>query len=591
MPRIAALLALLILLPPGAAGQTGTDRGATATADEAEPAGPAQGTRLGVVTNFSQGWQPRMLASALDLPAVDFRDGMIWRQVERAPGTFTTDRPTAAYPARLAEAGGALTLIIAGGNPHHGGGDTPYRSADVAALGRFAAAMVQRFPAIVAVEVGNEFNGADFVNGPVREEGLEPRGAYHLAQLRAVAEQVRAVRPEVRIIGGAAHSIPAGYLWPILEQGGAGLMDALALHPYTTPIDQLRAQIGVLRRHPAARDLPLAITEFGSEDAARAPDDLVRGYAMLATLGAESVYWYPLNRRGDGMAPLIAPGGTITPAGRAFRFVQTQLTPHAARDLSPDPFTYAMGFGDRILVLWGEPRALQVTRGDIAVFDSQGRRLSDSNPMLARERALIVIGDQPFALGRGVQLGCSTLIADSFHQFAYPGDTGASSGTGEPGDPGFASALHLGDQRLDWQTLAGQQRGGVPWVPYLGRERQGAMRLTAESIVLRSASANPAQARWQYRAPAAGRFTLDVRVSPRGETAVPWTLTIGSGNEALVTETGTGPVELRESVTIGPDRPLEITLAPAAQGAVAIADYRLQLHDPARCAGSSSPNG
>ena len=170
---------------------------------------------IGAASNFSQGWNDLTGKAVRDLQMVRLRDSIRWSEVERTPGRYQFDRPTTTWPDRFP--GVAITLTLNWGNPLHDNGHSPSSPEGLAAFGRFAAAVASRFPQVDTLEIGNEVNSANFVSGPVKDAGLAPRGAYHLAMVRAAAQAVQAVRPGMKVIGGSTHSLPAGFLWPLLD--------------------------------------------------------------------------------------------------------------------------------------------------------------------------------------------------------------------------------------------------------------------------------------------------------------------------------------------------------------------------------------
>lgn len=543
--------------------------------DEAtgRPADKRQPMILGAASNFSQGWRDVTFDAARDLPLRHYRDGLRWRNVEREPGVYRFNNARLNYPGKIGDDGAELVLTLNWGNPLYDNGNTPYSSIALAAFGRFAAAVVQRYPAITALEIGNEFNGQNFVNGPVRKAGLAERGRYHLAMVRAAAEAVRAVRPDIRVIGGSTHSIAAGYLWPILEQGGAPMLDGLAIHPYTTPIDQFAAQFGVLRRNALAADMPIEITEWGSQNRERAADDLVRGYVALAALGMQSLYWYPLNERGDGHIPLVRRNGTITSAGEAYRFVQAHLAQHPARDISPDDFTFVYSFGPRIMVLWGEPRGLALSDTGIAAYDARGRQLDNAGLRLSADQPITLIGDQPLLLGENIQLDCQTLLADTFYQFTYPPGQSA----------GFQPSILTGGQAQQWHTLPGQQRGGVPWTPYLGHPQRRGLRLTAENMLLPGRGGSDYTIVHDYIAPQDGEVRLEASfdVSERSADGIMLTITVGERD--LLMQQQSGQITFDKHVVLAAGENLRIAVGSGADRSGDAATYRLRLHKSKAC--------
>lgn len=537
----------------------------------------SQPTVLGAASNFGQGWNPALYRAALALGVRDFRDGLRWIAIERSPGHYRFDRPTTLYPDILRRDGAALTLTLNWGNPLYDGGQTPHSAPALRAFGQFAGALAKRFPAITAIEIGNEVNGGNFVNGPVREGGLAGRISGHLAMVAAAAASVRASTPQVGILGGSTHSLPGGFLWPLVDAARPGLLSGLAVHPYTTPIDQLAAQFGVLRRNPKLDALAVHVTEFGSADPAHAADDLIRGYAALASLGAAQVDWYPLNPRGDGMVPLLEADGQPTAAGLAFRFARRTLADFPARDISPDAFTFVHAFGPRTYVMWGAARPVAIAP-DVRAYDATGRARSARGLALAPDRALIVVGGGALADSGRVTLGCNPLVADSAYGFSYPPD----KATG-----GFETMLRAGSHEVSLQTMPGQQTRAVPWTPYLGRGELPGLRLQSDRLVPRLA--NPADAViFRYRASHAEALELQARLGGIAPGAASVSLAIMKNGAIVRRASAGGAAPVGKTV-------VDLTL-PAAPGdridfAISMADnrragpipYRFRVLAPARC--------
>lgn len=474
----APLLALLALatsapltVPPPSAEAIAPPPGAPRDPETTRP------MRLGAASNFSQGWNEAVFESALALPLTNWRDSIRWTDVEKTPGRYEFVTPMTQYPARLAKRNAHLTLTLNWGNPLYDAGQTPHSREALTAFAKFVTELVRRYPTIATLEIGNEINGNNFVSGVVREGSLAQRRAYHLAMVHAAAVGVKAAGSKVRVIGGSVHSLPAGFLWPLLDNPGAADLAGLALHPYTTPIDQLPGQIGVLRRHPLARKVPLHVTEFGSVDPASAADELVRAYATLSSLGIEELDWYPLNDRGDGFVPLLRRDGGITEAGRAFRFLNDRLTGFRARNISPGPFTFVHAFGPNLWALWGAPRKVWIDAAEVTAFDATGDALNPGNLTLGETRVLILQGRRKLAFAENVKLGCLPLIADSFLGFTYP----AKGAVLVPA--GFASFALNAQRKTPLETLPGQQGDGVPWTPYLGTATAAFPRVSADLAI------------------------------------------------------------------------------------------------------------
>lgn len=539
---------------------------------------------LGAASNFFQGWNGRTFEAALRLPVTRFRDGIRWSEIEVAPGKYTFDKPRTAYITKLEERGARLTLTVNWGNPLYDQGNTPHSPEALAAFGKFVAEMIARYPAIDTLEVGNEFNGANFVSGPVKEAGLAERSRFHLAMVRSARRAAKAVRPDVKVLGGATHSIPGGYLWPLLDEGGAQLFDGLAIHPYTTPIDQLPSQIRVLRRHTAARIMPLHVTEFGSRDADRAGDDLIRSYAAMASLGVPELDWYPLNERGDGHIPLLDRDLTPTTAGKAFRFVQERLADHVARDISPDRFTFVHAFGPNTWVTWGATRSVRVGAG-VEAYDATGTRLASGDLRLEEDRALILVGNRKLHFGERVTFGCNPLVADSFYQFGYPED-GAAGAIGDS----FERFIAKGQRELPLRSLPGQQRGSVPWSPYLGLSAMPQLQLSADSMLPALSERNDAVVH-RYIAMRDLAATLDARFTPSAESTDGVTITVSLNGKAISAHSGKTPVELERQLRLKAGDKLDFAVSPNGASRGDATDYRIRLFDEEKCSGGHLQDG
>ena len=464
-----------------------------------------KGPELGAASNFGQHWVPGIFAGARALGVRNFRDAVYWDEVEGPQGfRFTTAETT--FPDLLAANGMTMSLTVNNGHTAWDGGVKPYTPAGIAAFAHAAAETVKRFPAITAVEVGNEWNSANFVTGPVKVAPLPERALETLAILRAVQAAVTAVNPQVRILGGGVHSIPVGYLAPMFDAGAAQAMDALALHTYTTPPEQLVRQLAVFRQLPGAATLPLDVTEFGEPDAARAPGLLLRDYCQMALSGVERAVWYPLNPRGDGLAPLIDATGKATAVGRAYRQIAATMEGAPVADAAPDPFTYACLFGGRTLVIWGAPRAVTLRRADLSATDPTGAPLTGPL-MLSETDPLVIRGDAPLAPGRDLSLAPQTVIADSYDQFAYPGVPG------QPADP-FARLARIGGRILPLETHGGQDRQGAPWTPYLGVPGTTFARLTADILLPGAHAGGPVVILHRFTAPDAMTVTAEAQLAP-----------------------------------------------------------------------------
>lgn len=533
--------------------------------------------RLGVATNFGQGWQPDMFAAAQRLAVRDFRDAVYWRDVEGRGGTYDFSGRRRSWPDLLPETGAGMSLTVNNGHPAWDGGHTPHTRGAMAAFARFAAAAAARFPAIHTVEIGNEMNSDTFVSGPGWDGDLRTRAQSYTALLAETAMAVRAVRPDVRILGGAAHSIPLAWFQALFDAGAAQHMDALAIHPYGVAPEQLRRQIGQLRRLPQAADIPIEVTEFGHTDPARAPAYLLKSYCQMALSGVDRVIWYPLNPRGDGLVPLVGTDGAPTDVGRAYRFVSDTLSQGPVSDAAPDPFTYGCRFGSDRMVIWGEPRRI-MPAPQVRAFDATGAPVSPDGLTISMDRPLILIAvagsnsgtDAGTDIAQAVTLAPQTLIADSVHQFSYTGD----------GDP-FQRLVVKGRSERQLEPRPGQEKNGVPWVPYLGTRWDGVLRAGADWVLPSHPSAGPLDVVYRYTAETALHTTLTLSVAPSGRSVDGIVLTVAAGGQPVLTRHVTDAQQIGPlPVTLNAGDTLEVRIAPGPTARGDVTRLRVTLHAP-----------
>ncbi|MDS9468920.1 hypothetical protein RGQ15_15240 [Paracoccus sp. MBLB3053] len=513
---------------------------------------------------------------AIDLGVTDFRDIIYWSKVESESESYSFDKLTTIYPEEIAASGGRMSLTLNWGNELHDAGETPFTPEGRAAFARFAEAALDAHPAISAVEVGNEFNGQNFVTGPVKDVSREERASQHFELLKAVYLRVKASHPKVAVLGGAAHSIPGGYIWPLLDLGGADYMDALVLHPYTTPPEQLARQIAVLRRHPQASDLPLQVTEFGEKGRAEAPSFLMRMYCAMALSGVERAAWYPLHDRGDGLEPLIdTHSGRPTDTGRVFARVQKMMAGRPVRDVSPDPFTIACLFGEDTLVIWGARRAVWIADG-IEATNALGVTLDKVLLELSESDPIILTADERIVLGEDVKLEPTGILADSYHQFSYPteDETFASA------DPFQRFARHK-DRRVPLRTMPGQEAQGTPWTPYLGNRHYRPARLLADSLVPGGSDTNPVEIVHRYVADTKRVVALEASWNPSERSQDGVEITVLLNGKVLEHKSS---VRDRYSVAL-PEIPmwrgarLDIVVGPGGNSSGDVTEYRIVLRE------------
>ncbi|WP_371154044.1 hypothetical protein [Jannaschia sp. 2305UL9-9] len=523
---------------------------------------------LGVASNFGQGVPRGLLEAATRAGIRDFRDAVYWADVEGADGRARFRGQTARYPDRLDQFGAGMSLTVNNGNPLYEDGATPLGADAVAAFGRHAARTVSRFPAIDGVEIGNEFNSANFVSGPLRDAGLKARADAYVALFDSVAEQVRAARPDVRIIGGGVHSIPTGYLALLGDAGLFDRMDAIALHPYDTPIDMLDRQIAVMRRLPGLETMPIELTEFGTQDAAAAPGLMLRAMCKSALSGVRRLVWYPLHPRGDGYVPLLTRDGAVTATGKTFLRLQSRLAGLPVRDLSPDRQTTACLFGDDHLVVWGAERPLRVA-GEAQVTRASGQvltapfTLSETDPILVRKSDLDV--------GNDIKFGPHHVVADTFLDFTYPED-------GWHETSGFDRLGRSPNGTQPLTTRPGQDRPGVPWTPYLGVASNPNLRLMSRSLLPAGTEAFAEEILHRYTADRDMVASLDLMLRPAERSLDGVSLTVTLAGDTITDRDVTGAyTQSIDDLSLRAGDVLEIAVGPGKTATGDVTAYRFTL--------------
>ena len=430
-----------------------------------------RGPDLGVASNFGQGVPPGLLDAALSAGFLDYRDAVYWERIETLNGVFQFNSPMTLFPDALHAAGARMSLTVNNGRPAYDNGFTPTSREAIDGFGRYVAAVVDRFPAVQAIEIGNEFNSANFVSGPLRSQGLQARADAYARLVRSVRKHV-ADRGQT-IISGGVHSVPTGYLKRLTNSGAIGLGEHIAVHPYDTPIEQLGPQLRAMRQNQVLEETPVQITEFGSQNEDEAPHILFRSYCAMALSGVRRAVWYPLNQRGDGYTPLIANDLRLTKVGKSAQFVTDHLVGKTVQDVSPDPFTFGCLLDERHLIVWGAPRDVTITSQAVNVL--LPAQDDTSGPLrLSETRALVVTSDQPLALGRDVVLGAQKRIADSFYQFPL-----LTNGTSGP----FTILAESNSRTKILNQMPGQSGPGVPWTPYLGHPSNKDVRVLSNTLL------------------------------------------------------------------------------------------------------------
>ncbi|MCL1888269.1 MAG: glycosyl hydrolase [Kiritimatiellaeota bacterium] len=255
-------------------------------------------TPFGVMTHFAQYMAPDILPLLGRVGITSIRDEHQWCHLEKEKGVYAFPAKNDAYMVATEAAGMDPLVVMNFANDFYDDGNAPHTPEGCEAFANYGLAILEHYgPQVKWLEVWNEYNGS-WCDGPAADD----RPRHYAQMLKRVYEKVKAVRPDVKIIGCAAVVIPLPYLEGIFQHGGLQHMDAVVLHPYRgSPegVDEEIAQVEDLMRQYNNGELkPIWVTEtgfYGANDEAgrqKVARHLARQYALLLTRNVEKIHWY-----------------------------------------------------------------------------------------------------------------------------------------------------------------------------------------------------------------------------------------------------------------------------------------------------------
>ncbi|WP_020098641.1 cellulase family glycosylhydrolase [Microbacterium sp. 11MF] len=259
----------------------------------------AKDDRFGVGLHVENG----IYAGAADLAASlgigMARNDVLWRDNETTKGRYDFADHYVDGFARLHAHDIKVLGIVNYGNWLYGNGQVPVSGNAIAAYGKYAAAIADRFD-LVGLEVYNEFNHARFNKSSC---GTSPR--CYVPLLKSVHDQVRKVDPKLPIIAGATARYESDWFDGLWRAGGLRYSDAVSFHPYevSSKPESLAGIIDEANSSMTANGKttrPIWITELGSSSktggrtVSAQADYLVRTATTALAGGAEKFFWYDL---------------------------------------------------------------------------------------------------------------------------------------------------------------------------------------------------------------------------------------------------------------------------------------------------------
>jgi Glycosyl hydrolase catalytic core len=329
---------------------------------------PPEESPFGVATHFAQGWDrdvfPLIARAGID----HIRDEQYWSTVEPEAGRFVFPNDYRAYMAEARSHGLVPLIIMSYANDNYDEGLTPYTDAGLTGYARYGRAILEEYgDQIRVLEVWNEYNGS-FADGPAAQD----RAVHYTKMLEQAYREIKAVRPEVRVLGGAAVHIALPYLEEVFRLGGLEYMDGVVVHPYGREPEGLGRELAALNelieRYSGGVRKSIWVTEFGRWDHSpwgrrRSASYLVRTATVLLSENVERMYWYLMRDYLDfetmGLVRDVdSPFGRYTPAPAyvAYANVIRQLAgARYVRREPTDPRTHVYVFergGEEIRVSW-----------------------------------------------------------------------------------------------------------------------------------------------------------------------------------------------------------------------------------------------
>ncbi|WP_427885539.1 sugar-binding protein [Kribbella sp. GL6] len=370
------------------------------------PLDPARATpeQFGFSTHFGR-WGTDPIDLMAFSGARQARDGVGWATVEKAAGTYTIPAAADAWMQKLHDNNIPVLTIPFGDNPVYDGGKTPYTDAGIAAFAAYAVELVNHWgPQLGGVEVWNEYNIPQFSTGP----GATDVHNYEKI-LEATYAAVKAVRPDLPVLGPATSGVPMTWLEDLFKLGALNHLDVVSVHPYrymSPPEgldDQMQQLDALVKQYNGGVSKPIWISEIGwptdtqhhVSERAQA-EDFVRACVLAVSVGVERFFWYDLvndgldrtyNENNYGVLRAVNdPLGEYTPkpAYVAFGVMNRQLagTTYDRRETAVPAGVRSYVFRDAAAetrVMWsttGRQDVTLTTAGAVQITDMMGRSRS-----------------------------------------------------------------------------------------------------------------------------------------------------------------------------------------------------------------------
>lgn len=259
-----------------------------------------QDSRFGVGLHVERDWYRNAGVYAAALGFGEARNDILWARNETTRGAYDWDSAYEREFDILHSNDVKLLGIVNYNNKLYSRGKTPTGDEAVAAYGRYARAIADRFD-LVGLEVFNEFNHHRF-----NDTGCGTSGACYVPLLQAVHGEVGPAHPDLPIVAGSTALYDQEFFRGLWQAGGMAFSDVMSFHPYEVVgrnpdgvraiVDQAQAD---MVEH-AGSEVPVWVTELGwttkdgGTSLSEQSEALVRAEVSAIAAGAQKYFWYDL---------------------------------------------------------------------------------------------------------------------------------------------------------------------------------------------------------------------------------------------------------------------------------------------------------
>lgn len=225
-----------------------------------------------------------------------------WSLIERTPGRYTFNTYDPAMRV-LQQNQLSPLLVLDYTNRFYDNGKTPYDDAGLRAFANYAQAVVMHYGSqLKAVEIYNEYNGLFSTGLCTRDPGC------YVRMLQYSYQAIKAVRPDITVVGGAVFSVDLLWFQRVFQAGGLRFMDVVSDHPYplVSSLSPERADMAqalsmlqaLMKHYNNGVAKPIWVTELGwptslfNVDEQTQAQYLVRGAVLSLAAGVQKFFWY-----------------------------------------------------------------------------------------------------------------------------------------------------------------------------------------------------------------------------------------------------------------------------------------------------------